>query len=328
MSHTADQLLNIIEDKILETRASQQADHGLYLPIHYILEDGGKRIRPMLTMLAAQIYNAPLDRALGAAIAIEVFHNFTLLHDDIMDKAPLRRGRPTAHLRWGESRAILSGDAMVIEAYRLLSQSADAEHLVKLLDVFNRAAREVCEGQQLDMEFEESSREITIEQYTEMIRLKTSVLLAAALEMGAITGGAPRDEAQALYRFGIDLGLAFQLQDDLLDTYGDQASFGKTIGGDIAVGKKTFLQITAIKSADPEQRRELSSPTEPSRESNIEKYSRVKAIYDAHGVREQTERAISHYFDRAIATLRAMPIDANLKIPLTDYANWLLGRVK
>lgn len=328
MAHSTEQQLEFIEAKISEIRAREQNPKGLYNPINYILEDGGKRIRPMLCVLAGEIYNAPREQTLGAAVAIEVFHNFTLLHDDIMDQAPLRRGRPTAHLKWGSNSAILSGDAMVILAYRLLCESSNSEQLPQLLEVFNKAATEVCEGQQLDMEFEESTRAVSIESYTNMIRLKTSVLLAAALEMGAIAGDATPEDRQLLYDFGVDLGLAFQLQDDLLDTYGDQACFGKSIGGDIAVGKKTFLQITAMQCATPDERAELSTPLNPAAESNKDKYNRVRAIYDKYDVRAKSQCAINEHFNRAMATLERLPVAIERRAPLERYAGWLLGRVK
>lgn len=234
-------LLRLVEAEIGRLPLDDTEPRGLYAPIRYILEDGGKRIRPLLCLMGADVYGGEPEKALPAAVAVEVFHNFTLLHDDIMDKAELRRGRPAVHLKWGESGAILSGDAMLILAYRILQNGTPvygAGKLPGLLEVFNRAAMEVCQGQQYDMDFETCDRPVTRDEYIGMIRLKTSVLLAAALEMGAVVGGASDAERRSLYDFGVNLGLAFQIQDDLLDTYGDAETFGKKIGGDIAAGKK------------------------------------------------------------------------------------------
>lgn len=223
-------LLRLVEAEIGRLPLDDTEPRGLYAPIRYILEDGGKRIRPLLCLMGADVYGGEPEKALPAAVAVEVFHNFTLLHDDIMDKAELRRGRPAVHLKWGESGAILSGDAMLILAYRILQNGTPvygAGKLPGLLEVFNRAAMEVCQGQQYDMDFETCDRPVTRDEYIGMIRLKTSVLLAAALEMGAVVGGASDAERRSLYDFGVNLGLAFQIQDDLLDTYGDAETFGK-----------------------------------------------------------------------------------------------------
>ena len=220
----------------------------LYEPIAYSLEEGGKRIRPVALLMACSAFRGGIDAAKPAAMAIEVFHNFTLLHDDIMDRSDMRRGKPAVHTRWNDNVAILSGDAMMIWAYRLLSQCDEAV-LPQLLAVFTDVAVGVCEGQQYDMDFE-SRDDVTVEEYLRMIELKTAVLLAGALKIGALCGGAEPVQAELLYRFGIDLGMAFQLQDDLLDTYGDPAVFGKPVGGDILVGKKTYLLTTALKAAD------------------------------------------------------------------------------
>lgn len=318
-----DELLQIIEDKLRRLPLDHIEPQGLYAPIRYILEDGGKRIRPLLCLMSADLCGGRVDEALPAAVAVEVFHNFTLLHDDIMDRAPMRRGRPTVHLKWSENSAILSGDAMLIFAYQILSAGNYAELLPELLGVFNRAAMEVCQGQQYDMEFENSARGVSEGEYIEMIRLKTSVLLAAALEMGAIAGRASEAERRALYDFGVNLGLAFQIQDDLLDTYGDEQTFGKTIGGDIAVGKKTFLHITAMASASPAQRDAILAPGDIA-----EKLPRVRAVYDALGVRRSTESAIAAYFSRALDALREAAPDPQRRRELESYAHSLLKRNK
>lgn len=321
-----DALLRLVESEIGRLPLENTEPRGLYAPIRYILGDGGKRIRPLLCLMGADLYSGDPEAALPAAVAVEVFHNFTLLHDDIMDKAPIRRGRPTVHLKWSESGAILSGDAMLILAYQILhagSASYGTEKLTELLAVFNRAAMEVCQGQQYDMDFEASDRSVTREEYIGMIRLKTSVLLAAALEMGAVVGGASAAERRAVYEFGVNLGLAFQIQDDLLDTYGDARTFGKTIGGDIAVGKKTFLHIAAMERASAEQRRAILAPGEIA-----EKLPRVRSIYDALGVRSAAEQAIAEYFDRALAALREAHPDAGRLAVLEGYAYSLMKRNK
>lgn len=321
-----DTLLALVEGEIARLPLDKTEPSGLYAPIRYILEDGGKRIRPLLCLMGADLYGNHPERALAAAVAVEVFHNFTLLHDDIMDKAELRRGRPTVHLKWGESGAILSGDAMLILAYQILQGGTAAygtELLSELLAVFNRAAMEVCQGQQYDMEFEVCQNPVTREAYIEMIRLKTSVLLAAALEMGAVVGGASREERAALYEFGVNLGLAFQIQDDLLDTYGDEQTFGKTIGGDIAVGKKTFLHITAMERATAAQQQAILAPGE-----TAEKVARVRGIYDALGVRTAAEEAITACFEQALTALRRAHTDCQRLTVLETYAYSLMKRNK
>lgn len=319
----ADALLRLVEREIGRLSLDHTEPRGLYAPIRYILEDGGKRIRPLLCLMGADLYCGAPEKALPAAVAVEVFHNFTLLHDDIMDKAPIRRGRPTVHLKWSESGAILSGDAMVILAYQMLATGNYAGLLPELMAVFNRAAMEVCQGQQYDMDFETSDRDVSREEYIGMIRLKTSVLLAAALEMGAVVGGADAAQRRALYEFGVNLGLAFQIQDDLLDTYGDAETFGKTIGGDIAVGKKTFLHITAMTSASADQRAAILAPGDMA-----EKLPRVREIYDALGVREAAEAAIAEYFDKALAALhKAHAVPGRLAV-LEKYAYSLMKRTK
>lgn len=319
-------LLRLVESEIGRLPLENTEPRGLYAPVRYILEDGGKRIRPLLCLMGADLYSDDPEAALPAAVAVEVFHNFTLLHDDIMDKAELRRGRPTVHLKWNESGAILSGDAMLILAYQILHAGAASygtEKLTELLAVFNRAAMEVCQGQQYDMDFEASDRPVTREEYIGMIRLKTSVLLAAALEMGAVVGGASAAERRAAYEFGVNLGLAFQIQDDLLDTYGDARTFGKTIGGDIAVGKKTFLHITAIERAAEAQRAAILAPGDIA-----EKLPRVRDIYNELGVREAAEQAIAEYFGAALAALRKAHPDAGRLAVLEGYAYSLMKRNK
>ncbi len=319
-------LLRLVEAEIGRLPLDDTEPRGLYAPIRYILEDGGKRIRPLLCLMGADVYGGEPEKALPAAVAVEVFHNFTLLHDDIMDKAELRRGRPAVHLKWGESGAILSGDAMLILAYRILQNGTPvygAGKLPGLLEVFNRAAMEVCQGQQYDMDFETCDRPVTRDEYIGMIRLKTSVLLAAALEMGAIVGGASDTERRSLYDFGVNLGLAFQIQDDLLDTYGDAETFGKKIGGDIAAGKKTFLHIAAMEKASAPQRDAILAPGDIG-----EKLPRVRAVYDALGVREAAETVIAEYFGLALEALRRAHPQAGRLAVLEEYAYSLMKRNK
>ncbi len=319
-------LLRLVEAEIGRLPLDDTEPRGLYAPIRYILEDGGKRIRPLLCLMGADVYGGEPEKALPAAVAVEVFHNFTLLHDDIMDKAELRRGRPAVHLKWGESGAILSGDAMLILAYRILQNGTPvygAGKLPGLLEVFNRAAMEVCQGQQYDMDFETCDRPVTRDEYIGMIRLKTSVLLAAALEMGAVVGGASDAERRSLYDFGVNLGLAFQIQDDLLDTYGDAETFGKKIGGDIAAGKKTFLHIAAMEKASAPQRDAILAPGDIG-----EKLPRVRAVYDALGVREAAETVIAEYFGLALEALRRAHPQAGRLAVLEEYAYSLMKRNK
>ena len=298
----------------------------LYTPIEYSLAGGGKRLRPVLLMLAHALFSEDSQRALPAAAAIEVFHNFTLLHDDIMDHALLRRGKPSVYAKWGENVAILSGDAMMIGAYSLLGKTR-TERLGEILAVFNRTALEVCEGQQYDMDFE-SRQKVSVVEYMQMIELKTSVLLAGAVEIGAILGGATEEECRLLRRFAIELGLAFQLQDDLLDSYGDEATLGKAIGGDILEGKQTYLMITAMSHADEAQREVLRHTHKDSALADAEKVARIKAVYDALDVPRLTEQQIELRFERALAQLDALTAPAERIASLRRYAESLMGRQK
>ena len=295
----------------------------LYSPIEYSLEAGGKRLRPMFVLLCCGIYRDQVNFALPCAAAVEVFHNFTLLHDDIMDNAPLRRGRPTVHNKWNSNVAILSGDAMMIYSYRLLSQ-APAEHLPRILEYFNRVAIEVCEGQQYDMDFE-SLQTVDISQYMEMIRLKTSVLFEGAAAIGAILGGACDTDIKTLSRFAVEFGLAFQLQDDLLDSYGD-SRLGKSVGGDILEGKKTFLQISAMQAADQKDRQLLSTLHRNPELSARQKIESVLAIYDKYDIRSLTQREINLHFGQALSSLDSLPVKSERKAPLREFVLGLLNR--
>ena len=271
---------------------------GLYEPIGYTLAAGGKRVRPQLALLATKLFGGKEEDVLPAALALEVFHNFTLLHDDVMDKAEVRRGRPTVHVKWNENTAILSGDQMMIEAYKLLSQVPEKK-LAKVLRLFNKMATEICEGQQYDVDFEQRD-DVTIAEYMEMIRLKTSVLLATALQIGAYIGYADEDQQEKIYAYGIHVGLAFQIQDDMLDCYGDEATFGKAIGGDIAENKKTYLWLTAAEKGASE---ELSVRDE----SKEERFKRIIGIYDRLGVKASAEKEIARQTEEAVACLESLP---------------------
>ena len=271
---------------------------GLYEPIGYTLAAGGKRVRPQLALLATKLFGGNEEDVLPAALALEVFHNFTLLHDDVMDKAQVRRGRPTVHVKWNANTAILSGDQMMIEAYKLLSQVPE-DKLATTLRLFNQMATEICEGQQYDVDFE-SRTDVTISEYMEMIRLKTSVLLATALKIGAYIADATEEQQEQIYNYGIHLGLAFQIQDDMLDCYGDQATFGKAIGGDIAENKKTYLWLTAAQKGAID---ELAMREE----SMTQRFERILAIYDRLGVKAAAQEAIRLQTNQAINCLDALP---------------------
>lgn len=286
---------------------------GLYEPIGYALSAGGKRIRPRLVLLGAQAVGGNEQEVLPAALALEVFHNFTLLHDDVMDKAPVRRGRPTVHVKWNENTAILSGDQMLIEAYKLLSGVRE-DKLAGVLRLFNKMATEVCEGQQWDVDFEKRE-DVTIAEYMEMIRLKTSVLLATALQTGAYISGASRQEQQALYDFGINLGLAFQIQDDLLDCFGDSETFGKAIGGDIREGKKTYMWLTA---------RNKRGASWTTKDKTV---AEVLREYDELGVRNAAEEEIARLTGKAIACLDSIAQNDATRA-LRGMAEKLAGRSK
>ena len=280
--------------------------YGLYEPIEYTLAAGGKRVRPQLAMIACQMFGGNEEEALPAALALEVFHNFTLLHDDVMDKADMRRGRPTVHVKWNENTAILSGDQMLIEAYKLLSD-VPSDKLPKVLRLFNKMATEICEGQQYDVDFE-SMEHVTKDEYLMMIRLKTSVLLATALQIGAYIADADEQAQEALYQFGINIGLAFQIQDDILDVWGDPKTFGKAVGGDISCNKKTFVYLEAKRRGGERRGGErLEEWYSQVLEDNTEKIAAVKAIFEQLGVREACEAVVEDYTQKALAILDTLP---------------------
>lgn len=297
---------------------------GLYEPIGYVLSLGGKRLRPALALLACQLFDEDVEKALAPALGLEVFHNFTLLHDDVMDKADVRRGNPTVHKKWNENVAILSGDTMLVKAYELISECG-APLFKQVFDVFTETSLGVFEGQQYDMEFE-ARMDVALSEYMEMIRLKTAVLLAGALKIGAICGGASGEDASLLYEYGVGVGVAFQIKDDLLDVYGDEKKFGKAIGGDIYCNKKTFLLITALEKADPQTKSELTEWISREEFDRAEKVAAVTAIYDKLDVRSSAERAMRSHYDSAVSALRKVSVPEELKQPLYDLAATLLCR--
>ena len=299
---------------------------GLYEPIDYVLSMGGKRLRPTLLLMTCALYSDHPEQAMPAAIGIETYHNHTLLHDDLMDRADMRRGKPTVHKRWNDNTAVLSGDTMLIMAFRHIMNCPCARQ-AEVLRLFARSAQEICEGQQYDVNFENRT-DVSEAEYLEMIRLKTSVLLGCAVKMGALLGGAPAADADALYRFAEKVGLAFQLQDDYLDVYGDPAVFGKKIGGDILCGKKTFLLINALDRADAAQRAELLALLDNGSMDPDAKVRAVTALYDALDIAPLTLAAIERYYAEARRELDALSLPPERWQPLWDYACSLLGRNK
>ena len=298
-------------NQAIESLNWEKEPKGLYEPIAYALASGGKRIRPTLALLAAEtiingglLNGSVMDDVVPAALALEIFHNFTLLHDDVMDKAPVRRGRETVHVKWNENTAILSGDQMLIEAYKELAQ-VPAGKLPQVLKWFNEMATAICEGQQYDVDFEHASQ-VTIEDYMMMIEKKTSVLLAYAMKIGGYIAGANESQQEALYQYGLHLGLAFQIQDDILDVYGDPKTFGKKVGGDICANKKTFLLLTALESADAESRAELLQWMMAT-DRDEEKIAAVTEIYNKLGVREAGEVVMEEHTAIALEQLDKLP---------------------
>ncbi|PRY15013.1 geranylgeranyl diphosphate synthase type II [Pontibacter ummariensis] len=320
--------ISTLSDKINNTLSSLRYGESpveLYEPIRYIMALGGKRVRPLLVLLAAKMYDEDVEKALLPAAAVEVFHNFTLMHDDIMDKAPLRRGQQTVHEKWNANNAILSGDVMLVRAYELLLDVAP-DKLAKVLRLFSRAAAEVCEGQQLDMNFERRER-VSIQEYIQMITLKTAVLLGFSLELGAVLQGAPEADAEHLKAFGNNVGIAFQLRDDLLDVYGDQTKFGKQVGGDILSDKKTFLMLTALEQASSEQLQTIIGWRDKTDESIAEEKVRaVTAVYDQLNIRYQTEQQIDLYFQKALHHLNAIQLPEARKATIRGLAMQLMER--
>lgn len=321
---SANQIQESFESYLQSLDYSRRPDE-LYAPIRYVLSLGGKRIRPTFLIMAYNMFAQDLSAVYSTAAGMEIFHNFTLLHDDLMDKADIRRGKATVHRKWNENAAILSGDGMLVLAYRYLL-TTPAHSIKKILDIANETFTGIMEGQQYDMEFE-TRNDVTEQEYIEMIRLKTSVLLAACAQMGAVLGGASDKDARLLYEFGEKIGLAFQLQDDMLDVYGDPAVFGKRIGGDILCNKKTYLYINAYRLADSSQKAELDRWACYDGDDPESKIAAVRSVYDAVGVKALSERLIESLFDEAMTKLDAVDIPAGRKSVLREYAGSLLNRV-
>lgn len=318
---------SLLVGQYLQERSFPQSPAYLYDPIRYILSLAGKRIRPMLVLMGARLFGKEnLQEVLPASCAIEYFHNFSLLHDDIMDKAPLRRGKPTVHMKWNDNVAILSGDALLVKAYEELAHSP-AHKIPALLRMFNQVALEVCEGQQIDMDFE-STEHVTEDEYLNMIRLKTSVLLGGALKMGAILADASDEQQQLIYDFGVNLGIAFQLQDDYLDVYGDPSNFGKQVGGDILSDKKTILRIRTQQLAVDDKREELENLLFPNQVSDEEKINRMKKLYSELAVDEYTNQLKEHFMQLAYNQLSDIDVPETDKKELFTLADMLMNRVK
>jgi geranylgeranyl diphosphate synthase type II len=320
--HSISKLQAIIQQAIAET-SYPEIPKELYQPISYLMDLGGKRMRPVSLLMACNLFTDDISKALKPAIAIEVFHNFTLMHDDIMDNAPLRRGKPTVQSKWNNNIAILSGDVMLVEAYKLIMQ-VESHILPKVLNIFNETAVGVCEGQQIDMNFERL-QDVTEQDYLQMIRLKTAVLLASALKIGALIGGAKTADAELLYDFGINLGLAFQLNDDILDVYGDPEKFGKQVGGDIISNKKTFMLIKAQELASGEVKSELCNwLKEPGKPQ--EKVSAITRIYDQLKVKQLAEIKVAEYARTAMQCLQAVNVPETNKEVLSSFVATLSAR--
>ena len=322
-TYSASQLLDKI-NAYLQNMPYSRPPKGLYDPIEYELSLGGKRIRPVLMLMAYNLYKEDVDSILSQAAGLETYHNHTLLHDDVMDKADMRRNKPTVHRVWNENAAILSGDAMLILAYRLMAD-CPAEKLKEVLDVFTQTTMEICEGQQWDMEFE-TRLDVTVDEYIEMIRLKTSVLLAAALKIGACLAGASVDDANKLYDFGVSMGLAFQLQDDWLDVYGDPEVFGKNIGGDILCNKKTYMLITALNRANERQHAELQKWISTADADPAEKIAAVTHIYNEMERGKQCMDKADAYYAEGLAILESIALPAERKEGLKQFACSLMNR--
>ena len=308
----------------LESKTTTKEPINLYKPITYILGLGGKRLRPVLTLMAAEVFGTDYRKALDAALAVEIFHNFSLVHDDIMDDAPLRRGKETVHEKWDINTGILSGDAMLINAYQLF-ENYEGELFRSLAQLFSKTAIEVCEGQQYDVDFE-TRDDVTLPEYLTMIEYKTAVLVAAALKMGAIIAEAPQKEQQHIYEFGRNLGIAFQLQDDYLDAFGDPKTFGKQVGGDIIENKKTYLYLKAMELGSAKQQKELTDMFSIHPNDSSEKIHQIKAIFKDTSAAIYTKKAIELYTEKAFAVLAELNISADKKTMLHDFGENLMRR--
>ncbi len=323
--YSLEEIQNLI-DKAIENLEIYREPKELYEPVHYVFKTGGKRLRPVLTLMSCNLFSNNVDEAVIPSLGLEIFHNFTLLHDDIMDEAALRRNHLTVHKKWDQNVAILSGDVMAILAYEYIT-SCREEILVDVIRVFNKTARQVCEGQQYDMNFERVLN-VTAQEYLKMIEMKTSVLLAGCMHIGALIGGADSKNAELLYKFGHDVGMAYQLQDDLLDTYGNTEVFGKEIGGDIVANKKTFLLIKALEKADEKQQIEIHHLLKRLEDNPKKKIRVMKKIFDGLGIQELTKRLASHYYISALKNLNKVRVPEERKIQLKQLADTLLTREK
>lgn len=297
---------------------------NLYAPIHYILHLGGKRLRPVLTLMTAEIFGSDYQNALPAALSVEVFHNFSLVHDDIMDDAPLRRGKETVHEKWDINTGILSGDAMLILAYQLF-ENYEAETFLKLAKLFSKTALEVCEGQQYDMDFE-TRDDVSISEYLKMIEYKTAVLVGAAMQMGAIVAQASTEEQKAIYEFGKNLGIAFQIQDDYLDAFGNPKTFGKQVGGDIIENKKTYLYLKALEFSNPDEKQQLKHLFEISPSDVSEKIETTKQLFVSSGAANATKQAIEAYTLKAFSVLKTLQLEETKKQLLVNFGKQLMRR--
>jgi geranylgeranyl diphosphate synthase type II len=323
--NTLKDLQILIEDAVNELHLPLYPAE-LYEPITYILSVGGKRMRPALLLMACDLFDGDVKAAVPPALAIEVFHNFTLVHDDIMDNAPLRRGKVTVHEKWNPNVAILSGDVMLVEAYKLMMQ-VDTSILRQVLEIFSNTAVGVCEGQQIDMNFEQQA-DVQIDAYINMIRLKTAVLLGGALKIGALTGGATLTDADLLCTFGEQLGIAFQLQDDILDVYGDPDKFGKQVGGDIISNKKTYLLIKALELAGEQERLTLNYWLNAQKFDAVEKVAAVTSVYDQLNIRQYAEQAMFEFAGKAFEALDQINLPEDRKQYLRNFADGLMVREK
>lgn len=314
---------SFLEQEIKKQKYGKQPA-SLYEPIQYLMGLGGKRLRPMLTLLSYSLYRDNVKEVAPYAIAVEAFHNFTLMHDDIMDQAPLRRGKETVHKKWNVNTAILSGDVMLVKVYEMFSR-LDADVLKTVLPAFNKCAAEVCEGQQWDMDFETTAR-VTEAQYLQMIKLKTAVLLGFSLELGAILAGASEEDRKALRNFGTNIGMGFQLKDDLLDAYADPEKFGKQVGGDIIANKKTFLLIKALEQSKGKQKAELTNWLSLRKFNKKEKVAAVKTIYDQLEIPALTERKVNQFFRKGFLDLEKVQARPDQKAVLTEFTRELIKR--
>lgn len=324
--HSIKELQRWVIDELAKEakQIGQTSPANLYQPIEYTLNMGGKRLRPVMLLMGCDLFGGDIKKALPAAIAVEVFHNFTLLHDDMMDQADIRRNQPSVHKKYSKNAAILSGDAMSIMAYQYLMKT-ESSVIQKVTSLFSQTATEVCEGQQYDMDFENQAN-VSIDDYLKMIRLKTAVLIAGSFKMGALLGEASDNDANRLYQFGINLGLAFQLQDDLLDVFADQDKFGKKIGGDIIANKKTFLLLKALEIANPRQKEELKDWINQTDFDPVRKVNAVKKIYTDLGLKEISYQKSEDFYQSALKELQAIEVESDRQEPLILLAKTIMKR--